>query len=948
MRFHRSVTIATGLTALFVAWSTLATAAGVAARSFVPVQEGFRASAPKVLPYAPGRILVQFTAQSVRVSKLDVALQRGAPVPGASTGIASVDGLVRGFGVTKIRRMHGPMKDQAEAQRLGVYRWYRIDVDPATDIVKAAASLARDPNVEHASPDWRAFPATVPADPLYTSNWGHNNTAQLPGYDYGGTFAHTGAGVGTPGFDASAELAWSGSQGYGSASVIIAIIDSGVDLAHPDLRLVPGWDFGDNDSIPMDDSAQPGHGTATAGIAAGVANNGIGVAGIAGGCSIMPLKAADSSGSIFFSAIDNAIYYAANNGADVISMSLGAAVSTVSSTETALQYADGQGVVVLAATGNENASVISYPAISQWVIGVGAASPCGDRKRSSSNSGELNPGVNTDPNGFTCDGERWWGSNYGSVAQDAAGAVDVIAPTILPTTDITGSAGFDAGDYDMFFNGTSCATPYAAGVCALIKSLHPTWTPAQVRAQLVGSADDVVNVESGTGWDRYSGYGMVNAAAALGLAGVPPVAAFTGGPTSGCVDLLNVSFADLSTGSITGWHWRFGDGASATVKNPSHVYTTAGVYSVTLTVSGPAGVDSVTQVDYVTAFGPPTTAFSASDTVGAVPFSVTFTDSSTGLLTTTSWNWDFGDGETSTLQNPQHGYFVAGTYTVTLIATNACGPDTLSRVGYISVAPLPAPIAAFTGAPANGCAPLAVTFTDQSSGTISSWSWDFGDSTTSTAQSPTHAYAVPDTYTVALTVTGPGGVDTMTKPAYITVAGRPTAAFGVSDTSGVAPLTVMFTDSSSGAPTGWNWDFGDAAGDTLQNTSHTYATAGTYTVTLVASNACGADTASFQIQVSTATAVTGTRPVVFALAQNYPNPFNPTTNIEYSLPKSGRATLTVYDVSGRRVETILDRVVSAGIHHAVWRAPQNLPSGVYFARLRSEGQTAMRRLVLVR
>ena len=114
--------------------------------------------------------------------------------------------------------------------------------------------------------------------------------------------------------------------------------------------------------------------------------------------------------------------------------------------------------------------------------------------------------MSTDPNGYTCDGERWWGSNYGVTTQDAAGAVDLIAPTILPTTDIQGSAGYDSGDYSGFFNGTSCATPYAAGVAALVKSANPSYTPAQIREAIVTGADDVVNVESGAGWDRWPLY----------------------------------------------------------------------------------------------------------------------------------------------------------------------------------------------------------------------------------------------------------------------------------------------------------------------------------------------------------------------------------------------------------------------------------------------------------
>jgi len=180
-------------------------------------------------------------------------------------------------------------------------------------------------------------------------------------------------------------------------------------------------------------------------------------------------------------------------------------------------YAWNCGAVVLAATGNKNASKVEYPAAYANVIAVGAASNCDGRKRSSSNLSEVNKGVYTDPNGCTCDGETYWGSNYGATAsKDSLDAVDVIAPTILPTTDISGAEGYDSGDYAMWFNGTSCSTPYAAGVCALIFSKNPTWTPTQVRNQLVNTAQDIVNVESVAGWDEYSGYGLVDASAAVG------------------------------------------------------------------------------------------------------------------------------------------------------------------------------------------------------------------------------------------------------------------------------------------------------------------------------------------------------------------------------------------------------------------------------------------------
>ncbi|MBU1072032.1 PKD domain-containing protein, partial [bacterium] len=811
-----------------------------APRPYAPVQSGYVRSADDVLPYAPDRVLVQFTADAYRRSNLAAASVKNVAVPGAKTGLADMDAMLAETGVVRLAKALGGPAGSADRDRLGVDRWFRLDLAGEADVVAIAARLAAHPDVEHANPDWRAFPAVVPSDPQYADNWGHHNTAQLPGYDWGGSWDHTLGGVGTVGFDTNADLAWNYAQGYGAPGVVIAILDSGVDTGHPDLNLVAGYDFGDNDSNPDDNSAVPGHGTACAGVAAATANNGLGVAGIAGGCSIMPLKVADSWGDIYFSYLIDAIYYAADNGADVISMSLGAAISGDPSTDAALLYARNAGVVILAATGNENDNAISYPAINGNVIAVGAASPCGDRKRSSSSSGEVNPGVNTDPNGYTCDGERWWGSNYGTNTQDAASAVDIIAPTILPTTDITGGGGYSNNDYEPFFNGTSCATPYAAGVAALILSAEPTLTPSQVRTRIRSTALDVVNVESGSGWDRYSGYGMIDAEAAIaaGAGPVAPTADFVGSPTGGCVP-LTVDFTDQSTGDVTSWSWNFGDGGVSTQQNPPHVYTVAGTYSVTLTATGPGGSDGFTRTNYVTVDPAPAADFTASVTAGFAPLAVDFTDLSAGGPT--SWSWTFGDGGTSTLQSPSHTYTAPGVYDVTLTATNPCGSDPVTKTGYITVNAAP-PTAAFTQDQTAICAGGDVSFTDQSTGDVTSWDWDFGDGGTSTQPNPIHTYAAAGTFTVSLTVIGPGGSDTATATNLIDVAPLVAADFTASVTAGFAPLAVDFTDLSAGGPTSWSWTFGDGGTSTLQSPQHTYATGGTFAVTLVATGSCGPDT----------------------------------------------------------------------------------------------------------
>jgi PKD repeat protein len=827
------------LICLFLFFASFSFAADSDARTFAAVQKGFVTAGEIVSTFAPDRVLVKFTPEGLKNATIRIDLDKSTGGDAAWTGLASLDAVLSGLDVSRVTRLHGALKNKAEAERMGIDRWFRLDVAVGTDIEAAAASLAADPNLETAVPDLRVFPAVTPNDPLHPDNWGHNNTGQLPDYDWGGTWSHTGPPVGTPGFDTKAQSAWGESQGYGSSSVVIAIIDSGVDSSHPDLLQVPGYDYGDADADPDDDSDSPGHGTACAGVAAAIADNSLGAVGIAGGSSIMPLKVANTAGAMYLSAAANAIYYAADHGADVISMSFGTSLSIYELMDTAIQYAYDAGVTLLASTGNENFTSIGYPAVNANVISVGAASPCGDRKRSSSNSDETNPGVYTDPNGYTCDGERWWGSNYGHTTQDSRYSVDIIAPTILPTTDIQGSGGYASGDDRGYFHGTACAAPNAAGVCALIKSKQPTWGPAQIRAHLTSTAIDIVNVESSAGWDRYSGYGMVDAAASVGAAVVlPPTADFEGVPTFGCAP-LTVNFTDLSTGDVTGWSWFFGDGQTSTEQNPTNVYANVGDYNVTLTVTGPEGNDSEIRVDYVTVGTPGVANFASSEPTGTAPLTVNFIDLSTN---TTGRIWDFGDGATDSAPYPSHEYTDPGTYTVTLIATGGCEPDTLAKVDYVVVTATAPPVAAFSGDPVSGCAPLEVVFTDESTGDVTSWDWDFGDGQTDTQQNPTHTYTASGDYDVQLIVTGLGGSDTLTMLVYISVTEGVTADFSVSGTTGVAPVSFDFTDLSTGSPTSWSWDFGDTGTDIVQNPSHTYTTAGTYSVRLIATGECGPDT----------------------------------------------------------------------------------------------------------
>jgi PKD repeat protein len=235
--------------------------------------------------------------------------------------------------------------------------------------------------------------------------------------------------------------------------------------------------------------------------------------------------------------------------------------------------------------------------------------------------------------------------------------------------------------------------------------------------------------------------------------------------------------------------------------------------------------------------------FSASATSGYSPLEVQFTDETRGNVQCRCW--DFGDGTTSGPGDPAdmvHTYAAPGLYTVSLGASNRNGLDWERKVDYIAVDVVPPPpVADFGATPTAGNAPLNVTFTDESTGVVSSWAWEFGDTGTSTLQDPTHVYASAGEYTVTLTVTGPGGSDPETKLNYITVGTGATANFSGTPTEGVTALTVAFTDLSTGDVLGWSWSFGDGGTSTVQNPSHEYTEPGKYTVTLVASDSYGSD-----------------------------------------------------------------------------------------------------------
>jgi parallel beta-helix repeat protein len=240
-----------------------------------------------------------------------------------------------------------------------------------------------------------------------------------------------------------------------------------------------------------------------------------------------------------------------------------------------------------------------------------------------------------------------------------------------------------------------------------------------------------------------------------------PTASFTWSATD-----LTVDFTDTSTdpdGTVTAWSWDFGDGNTSTEQSPSHTYAAANDYTVTLTVTDNDGATSAATTRTVTVTEPPPAnqAPTASFAWSATELAADFTDTSSDPDgTVVEWTWDFGDGTTSTEQNPSHTYAAANDYTVTLTVTDNDGATSAATTQTVTVTEPPpanqAPTASFTWTATD----LTVDFTDTSTdpdGTLVGWSWDFGDGSTSTQQNPSHTYAAANDYTVTLTVTDNDG-----------------------------------------------------------------------------------------------------------------------------------------------------------------------------------------------
>ncbi len=367
------------------------------------------------------------------------------------------------------------------------------------------------------------------------------------------------------------------------------------------------------------------------------------------------------------------------------------------------------------------------------------------------------------------------------------------------------------------------------GISSLQNPAHIYTTPGTYTVTLIASNS------AGSNTATYQGYITATKAASV------PIVSFVTNVTSGSPP-LSVQFLDTSSNSPSSWVWSFGDGGTSASPNPVHIYTTQGSYTVTLTTTNSAGSNTSSVSNFITinqVTVVPMALFKTTVMSGYEPLTVQFVDASTN--SPNSWVWSLVDGGTSTLQNPAHTYAAAGSYTVTLTASNAMGSNTVSQPGYITVNAA-IPVASFIANVTTGINPLSVQFTDTTNNTPTGWYWTFGDGGTSTLQNPTHTFTSVGSYAISLGATNTAGSNTTTMPAFITVsnaASPPSSSFISDIQSGKAPLTVQFQDTSGNSPTSWQWFFGDGAQSTDQNPTHTYMESGTYTVSLTTTNSGG-------------------------------------------------------------------------------------------------------------
>lgn len=416
---------------------------------------------------------------------------------------------------------------------------YIFEVPTGSNEVDVASTLMATGSFEYVEPDWLLYPIVCSNDQFLGQSWQHAAMRSCDAWDLE----------------------------TGSPTISIGICDTGIRTTHDDLQLhrLEGYNAVDQqwESQGGDITAVHPHGTQCTGSAAANGNNGIGVTGIGWNLSHRMMRVSNvSTGSASVSVLQLAARTSIEAGDRIASVSYSGADS--SSNLTTASYIRSIGGLLFWAAGNDSRNLTFGNRDNDDLMVVGATSENETRASFSA---------------------------YGQF-------VDFMAPgDAVATTSSTSNSSY------VFATGTSFACPIAAGLAGLIWSADPSLTPDQVESIMKQGATDL----GSAGVDNNYGYGRIDSLGSLNLinsgSATPPVANFTGAPTSG-VAPLTVTFDDLSQNGPTTWNWSFGDGNSSTSQNPSYTYTSVGTYTVSLTVSNADGSDSHTLTNYVTVSAP--------------------------------------------------------------------------------------------------------------------------------------------------------------------------------------------------------------------------------------------------------------------------------------------------------------------------------------------------------
>jgi len=688
-----------------------------------------------------------------------------------------------------------------------------------------------------------------------------------------------------------ASQAWDIQQG-GVSTVKVAVVDNAIWGAHPDLGISTtnqynaGTSTAGNSAPPTTVAQNPSctstnlqtangcpaydwsHGTHCAGLVGAINNNGVGIASIGGGVSVMGVRIADNNGSLAYSY--QGVQWAASNGAKVISMSFGG--TTFSQTfQNLMTTCFDNNITLVAAAGNEGdaGNAINYPAGYTNVISV--ASVNSDKKLSSFSQYGSWITVAA-PGGFTVSN----GTEY--------------LPNILSTTYCTsqlfrviGLTAFDGKYYDGM-NGTSMATPIVAGLCGLMLSKNPNLTPTQIKNCLQSTHQDLA---AGSNTISTAG-GIIDAQAAmncvLGTLNNPPVAKFTGAPkvnvygtTTGTspnfvyhvketVNVLqgnNVTYTDQSTINPTSWAWNLPGAVTTnpTTQNPTIAYNTVGTYNAGLTATNAYGNSTLTKNQYVNVLNPSNeNCVMLSNHVGSMTYY-----GAGGTNGYVSGNNSYGDkakaeffaanAPFTKLKSVYLGFAVAKNATSPTITVNALANSSGQPGSVIGTATVPlATIVTNTnsGQATNvvfspsitvsggffisvnlptAAGDTLVLITNADGDTTGCTAWDKGSDNTWTSYETSWGVALNHVIYA----------EVCTEP----VVQAPVANFSASTTSPCTGQTVVYTNTSTGSPTSYTWNFGSNATPATATGagphSVTYSLVGAKTVSLTVTNTAGTD-----------------------------------------------------------------------------------------------------------